>query len=211
MTNSNMPNANVPVIRIVDDDEMMLSSWVFFLEAEGRRVRSYTDALDFVEHDDFSDPGCLLLDVRMPNMSGLELQELMSIKGIELPIVFVSGHGDVDMVVHALKHGANDFLQKPVNEVRLLQALDAAVARDVERRAKLKITQSLAETYDTLTDREKEVVGFVAQGLMNKVIADKMGISERTVQIHRGVACKKLGVRTVVDLVRLLQKLGLSS
>ena len=174
-------------------------------------MRSYTDALDFVEHDDFSDPGCLLLDVRMPKMSGLELQELMSIKGIELPIVFVSGHGDVDMVVHALKHGADDFLQKPVNEVRLLQALDAAVARDLERRAKLKITQTLAETYDTLTDREKEVVGFVAQGLMNKVIADKMGISERTVQIHRGVACKKLGVRTVVDIVKLLQKLGLSS
>ena len=200
-----------PVIRIVDDDEMMRSSWVFFLEGEHRKVRAYEDALAFIEHDDLDEPGCLLLDVRMPNMSGLELQELMSIKGIELPIVFVSGHGEIDMVVHALKHGACDFLTKPVDEVRLIKALDSAVARDLERRASAKKIENNAERYATLTAREKEVVELVAQGLMNKVVADKMGISERTVQIHRGVACRKLGARSIVDLVKILQSLGLTN
>ena len=198
------------VIRIVDDVEMMRSSWEFLLEGEKRCVRSYADALDFIENDDFESPGCLLLDIRMPNMSGLELQELMSIKGIELPIVFVSGHGEIDMVVHALKHGACDFLQKPVDETRLLNALDAAIERDLKRRATAKRIQTIADRYATLTAREKEVVNLVAQGLMNKVVAAEMGISERTVQIHRGVACRKLGARSVVDLVRILQSLGLT-
>lgn len=207
MTQEEIGNA---VIRIVDDDDMMRSSWVFFLEGEHRRVRAYGDALEFIENDDFSDPGCLLLDVRMPRMSGLELQELMGIRGIELPIIFVSGHGEIDMVVHALKHGASDFLTKPVNEVRLLTAIDAAVAKDLERRRLARKQQTAAERYDTLTAREKEVVRLVTQGLMNKVIADRLGISERTVQIHRGVASKKLGARSVVDLVKFLQGIGLA-
>lgn len=207
MTDNNLDSA---VIRIVDDDEMMRSSWVFFLEGEHRTVRAYSDALEFIEKDDFSSPGCLLLDVRMPNMSGLELQELMSIKGIELPIIFVSGHGEIDMVVHALKHGACDFLTKPVDEVRLLSAIDAAICKDLERRQKAQKIQTAADRYATLTAREKEVLQYVTQGLMNKVIADKMGISERTVQIHRGVASKKLGARSVVDLVKFLQSIGLT-
>ena len=206
----NHANAS-PVIRIVDDDDMMLSSWVFLLEGEHRKVRAYTDALEFIEKDNLEDPGCLLLDVRMPKMSGLELQELMSIKGIDLPIVFVSGHGEIDMVVHALKHGACDFLQKPVDEVRLLNALDTAIACDIERRAKMKQVKTLEDRYATLTAREKEVIQLVCQGLMNKVVADRMGISERTVQIHRGVASRKLGARTIVDLVKILQSLGIAA
>ena len=137
-TNNFSEAEQTPVIRIVDDDEMMLGSWVFFLEGEGRKVRAYTDAVEFVEKDNFEDPGCLLLDVRMPHMSGLELQELMGIKGINLPIVFVSGHGEIDMVVHALKHGACDFLQKPVDERRLLAALDSATQKDLAQRSKTK-------------------------------------------------------------------------
>lgn len=207
--NKNNDSPGVPVIRIVDDDAMMLSSWVFLLEGEHRTVRAYTNALEFLEKDDPEDPGCLLLDVRMPAMSGLELQELMSLKEIDLPIVFVSGHGDIDMVVHALKHGACDFLQKPVDEVRLLNALDAAIEKERQHRAEVREVRTLEERYDTLTAREKEVVGLVGQGLMNKVVADHMGISERTVQIHRGVAMKKLRARSVVDLVKILQGLGI--
>ena len=208
-TNNFSEAEQTPVIRIVDDDEMMLGSWVFFLEGEGRKVRAYTDAVEFVEKDNFEDPGCLLLDVRMPHMSGLELQELMGIKGINLPIVFVSGHGEIDMVVHALKHGACDFLQKPVDERRLLAALDSATQKDLAQRSKTKKIQTNSERYATLTAREKEVVSLVSNVLMKKVVADMMGISERTVQIHRGVACKKLGARSVVDLVKILQSLGL--
>lgn len=207
--NKNNDSPGVPVIRIVDDDAMMLSSWVFLLEGEHRTVRAYTNALEFLEKDDPEDTGCLLLDVRMPAMSGLELQELMSLKEIDLPIVFVSGHGDIDMVVRALKHGACDFLQKPVDEVRLLNALDAAIEKDRQHRAEVREVRTLEERYDTLTAREKEVVGLVGQGLMNKVVADHMGISERTVQIHRGVAMKKLRARSVVDLVKILQGLGI--
>lgn len=199
-----------PVIRIVDDDEMMRTSLTFLLESEHRKVREYSDALEFVENDDFATPGCLLLDVRMPTMSGLELQELMSIKGIELPIIFISGHGEIDMVVHALKHGACDFLTKPIDENRLLRALDDAIQRDIARRASARKIETNAERYATLTAREKEVVTLVVQGLMNKVVADRMGISERTVQIHRGVACRKLGTRSVVDLVKILQSLGIT-
>ncbi|MBO5658438.1 MAG: response regulator transcription factor [Duodenibacillus sp.] len=202
-----MTEKQEPVIRIVDDDEMMCSSWVFLLEGEHWKVRAYRDAVEFLENDDFADPGCLLLDVRMPKMSGLELQELMSIREIELPIVFVSGHGKIDMVVHALKHGACDFLEKPVDEVKLLVALNSAVEKDQENRHKALQIKTNADKYALLTVREKEVVQLVAIGLMNKVIADRLGISERTVQIHRGVACRKLGVRSSVDLVKFLQTL----
>jgi FixJ family two-component response regulator len=202
-------NENIaPLIRIVDDDKMMRRSWLFMLKAAGYNVVAYEDAVQFLEQDDSSLPGCLLLDVRMPKMSGLELQEIMDVRGIELPIVFITGHGEVDMAVFAFKHGAIDFLQKPVDEKRLLEALKEAISKDLVRRSQQKAVLSTEKRYASLTPREKEVVKYVAKGLMNKVIASKLGISERTVQIHRGVACRKLGVRSGVELLLVLQSIG---
>ncbi len=196
-----------PLIRIVDDDRMMRRSWEFLLKAAHYETVSYEDPIEYLEKDDANRPGCLLLDVRMPQMSGLELQDVLQIRGIELPVVFITGHGDIDMAVHAFRHGACDFLQKPVDEKELLAALKKAVGQDIRRRATRKAQTTNEERYATLTDREREVVKMVAKGLMNKVIADQLGISERTVQIHRGVACRKLQAKTAIDILLLLQSI----
>lgn len=198
----------IPIVRIIDDDQVMRRSLVFLLEDEDWEVKDYKDAFEFLEKDDMSLCGCLLLDLRMPNMSGLELQQLLHNRGIFLPIVFLSGHGNVDAAVHALKSGACDFLQKPVDDEVLISTLRNAIERDKARREKANEKEKAQELFNLLTLREQEVAKLVAKGLMNKVIADKLGISERTVQIHRGVAFKKLRIKTSVDLLKLLQVIG---
>lgn len=195
----------IPVVRIIDDDDVMRRSLVFLLEDEDWEVRDYKDAATFLEQDNFDDLGCLLLDLRMPNMSGLELQQHLQDHGIFLPIVFLSGHGDIDTAVHALKSGACDFLQKPVDDDRLITTLSNSIEKDRKRRQLSKKKDQALLLFGLLTSREKEVAELVAKGLMNKVIADKLGISERTVQIHKGVAMRKLHVKTSVDLLKLLQ------
>ncbi len=206
-----MKNENpFPVIRIIDDDDVMRESLVFLLEEEnGWEVKAYPDAETFLQDDDFDRVGCILLDIRMPNMSGLELQQYLQEISVELPIVFLSGHADVGIAVHALKRGALDLLQKPVDDEVLITALHSAVSKDINRRKTAERIEAVEQRYQLLTQREKEVVALVAQGLMNKVIADKLGISERTAQIHRGVACKKLNAKTSVDVLKVLQALGL--
>lgn len=205
-----MSNSDLPVIRIIDDNDVMRESLVFLLEEESEwQVKSYASAEDFLNQDDFKQAGCILLDIRMPNMSGLELQQYLINIMVDLPIVFISGHADVAMAIHALKHGAMDLLQKPVDDEELISALRKAVQKDIERKQKEAKLESLENRYAQLTQREKEVVALAAAGLMNKVIADKLGISERTAQTHRGVACRKLGAKTSVDLLRVLQTLGL--
>ncbi|MEF9944485.1 MAG: response regulator [Burkholderiaceae bacterium] len=199
-----MPCEGAAWVRVLDDDDAMRRSWVFLLEGEGWRVRAYADAVEFLSNDDGSEPGCLLLDVRMPTISGLELQEQMLARGIELPIVFISAHGDIDMAVHALKRGACDFLQKPVDDQRLLDAIAAAVARDASRRTRLQESAGERERFETLTAREKDVARWVGAGLPNKLVADRLGISEKTVQVHRGNACRKLGLRSAAEVARLL-------
>lgn len=200
----------LPVVRIIDDNEVMRKSWIFLLEDEaGWEVKAYADPYEFLNNDDFERPGAILLDVRMPKMSGLELQEYLKEISVTLPIVFISGHGDIDMAVHALKRGAVDFLQKPVDDERLIEALHLAVQKDLLRKQRQTENERLQALFDTLTSREKDVILLAAKGLMNKVIADKLGISERTVQIHRGVGSKKLGAKTSVDLMQILLKLGI--
>lgn len=205
-----MTNSELPVIRIIDDDDVMRESFVFLLEEEnGWEVKAYRNAEEFLDQDDFSRVGCILLDIRMPKMSGLELQLYLKDISVDLPIVFISGHADVGMAIHALKHGALDLLQKPVDDEVLIAALHSAVEKDIDRKRKEAKVEGLEQKYAQLTQREKEVVTLAAKGLMNKVIADKLGISERTAQTHRGVACRKLGAKTSVDLLRVLQTLGL--
>ena len=190
------------VVRIIDDDDSMRKSWRFLIEGEGWTTKCYSSALRFLEEDDRNELGCVVLDVRMPDMSGIELQRVMMLQKNGLPIIFVSGHGDIDMAVQALKDGATDFLPKPVSADRLLTAIERAVSKDVERRQQNQLTDEYRHVFDTLTAREKMVAKKV--GLLNKQIADELQISEKTVQVHRGSVCRKLGVKSAVGVASIL-------
>lgn len=193
------------VVRIIDDDDSMRKSWRFLIEGEGGgTTKCYSSALRFLEEDDRNELGCVVLDVRMPDMSGIELQRVMMLQKNGLPIIFVSGHGDIDMAVQALKDGATDFLPKPVSADRLLTAIERAVSKDVERRQQNQLTDEYRHVFDTLTAREKMVAKKVARGLLNKQIADELQISEKTVQVHRGSVCRKLGVKSAVGVASIL-------
>lgn len=192
------------LIRIVDNDDAMRKSWRFLIEGEGWHTVCYSSALRFLEEDNREEPGCVVLDVRMPDMSGIELQRVMMLQKNGLPIIFVSAHGDIDMAVQALKDGASDFLPKPVSADRLLEAIEKAVKKDLERRKEKKLAEETRQAFNTLTAREKMVARKVARGLLNKQIADELNISEKTVQVHRGVVCRKLGVKSAVGVANIL-------
>ena len=196
------------LIRVVDDDAEMRESLEFLLSTEGWKVRSYPSAKAFLETDDDMIPGCLLLDIRMPDMSGLELQEKLKTRDYSLPVLFITAHGDITMAVEAVKNGAFDFLPKPLDDEKLLSSVEKAVSSDWERRSRQQNMTVLREELETLTPREREVAELVAQGLMNKVIADKLGIAEKTVQIHRGQVCRKLKVRSAVEISHILRQLA---
>lgn len=180
-----MPANSLSLIRIVDDDAEMRESLEFLLSTEGWKSRSYASAEAFLETDDVMVPGCLILDIRMPGLSGLQLQELLKKKDYSLPILFITAHGDITMAVEAVKNGAFDFLPKPLDDEKLLASVEKAIA---------------------LAPREREVAGLVAEGLLNKVIAERLGIAEKTVQIHRGQVCRKLKVRSAVEISRILDQ-----
>lgn len=197
-----------PLIRVIDDDYAMRRSWAFLIEGEGWEVVTYSNALAFLAANDFSRPGCLLLDVRMPRMSGLELQDALKDKGVDLPIIFISGYGDIDMAVRGLKSGAVDFLQKPVDDRKLLDAISNAVLKNLNaRRADAEIS-SFKTKLESLTQREREVIRMVAQGASNKAVAEGLGISEKTVQVHRGSAYWKLEIHNAAEIARLLMRCG---
>lgn len=197
-----------PLIRVIDDDYAMRRSWAFLIEGEGWEVVTYSNALAFLAANDFSRPGCLLLDVRMPRMSGLELQNALKDKGVDLPIIFISGHDDIDMAVRGLKSGAVDFLQKPVDDRKLLDAISNAVLKNLNaRRADAEIS-SFKTKLESLTQREREVIRMVAQGASNKAVAEGLGISEKTVQVHRGSAYRKLEIHNAAEIARLLMRCG---
>lgn len=196
------------LIRVIDDDDAMRRSWAFLIEGEGWEVVTYSNALAFLAANDFSRPGCLLLDVRMPRMSGLELQDALKDKGVDFPIIFISGYGDIDMAVRGLKSGAVDFLQKPVDDRKLLDAISNAVLKNLNaRRADAEIS-SLKTKLESLTQREREVIRMVAQGASNKAVAEGLGISEKTVQVHRGSAYRKLEIHNAAEIARLLMRCG---
>lgn len=192
------------LVRVVDDDPNVRRSWQFVLEGEGWRVRCYENAVAFLLADDSSIPGCLVLDVRMPQMSGIELQHEMRLQDNRLPIVFISAHGDIDMAVKAVKDGAFDFLPKPVQTERLIATVEKAVEKDLKERLERQAIDKALAAFESLSAREKEVAEGVAQGLLNKQIAFNLNITEKTVIAHRGSLCKKLGVRTGADITRIL-------
>ena len=197
-----------PVIRIIDDDDAMRKSWAFLIEDEGWEVVTYPDALTFLSSNDFIRPGCILLDVRMPQMSGLELQTKLRDLGCDLPIIFVSGPGDIDMAVNTLTAGAADFLQKPVDSQRLLDTIDNAVAKNLSMRRNSAEVSDFKARFEQLTQREREVIRMVARGYANKEVAREFGISEKTVQVHRGAAYRKLDLHNAAEIARLLMKAG---
>lgn len=192
-----------PLVRIVDDDPDQLASLEIMLSAEGWDVACYERASDFFAEDTPSRPGCLILDVRMPEISGLEMQEELNRREYPLPILFLTGHGDVDMAVHTLKKGAKDFLLKPVDAPRLLTSVATIVQEDCDQRAMPLDSAAWKRKFRELTEREHEIVRYVASGLLNRQIAERLGISERTVHAHRLSAYRKLNVHNVADLAPL--------
>ena len=164
--------------------------------------------IDFLSSNDFSRPGCLVLDVRMPRMSGLELQDKLRELNVDLPIIFISGHGDIDMAVHTLKQGAVDFLQKPVDDQRLLTAIGNAVMNNLNHRRTEMELSTFRSRLEQLTQREREVIRMVAHGMSNKQVAENLGISEKTVQVHRGSAYRKLDLHNAAEIARLLLRSG---
>jgi len=188
---------------VVDDDEGIREGLGLLLETVGQRYESYSSAIEFLDAYDASKGGCLVLDIRMPQMSGLELQEKLNEQGSLLPIIFITGHGDIQMAVEAMRRGALDFIRKPFREQDLLDRINEALAFDAGQRKNIAERQQLVDKVAALSKREHEVFHRVANGEMNKVIAQDLGISARTVEVHRSQVMKKLGVRTLAQLVRI--------
>lgn len=211
MTATPSPDLYPPLVRIVDDEESVRRSASFTLRVAGFNAVTYESARDFLDRDDLRHPGCVVLDVRMPEMSGLELQQEMLRRGIDLPIVFLTGHGDVGMAVSALKLGADDFCEKPIEPAKLREAVNRMTERNIaERRHAIRV-EGMRAKYETLTEREKEILRRVAIDQMNKQIAIDLDIQEHTVKIHRSNACKKLEVRSALEIHHFLTEIGVLS
>ena len=187
---------------IVDDDEGVRDGLSLLLDTVGQQCELYEGGHEFLDAYDGEKRGCLVLDIRMPRMTGLDLQKKLLEMGSRLPIIFITGHGDIPMAVEAMRRGALDFIRKPFREHDLLERINEALSIDENAHRKAQDRQELAKKLSSLSEREREVFERVADGKMNKVIAGELGISERTVEVHRGQVMKKLGVRTLAQLVR---------
>ena len=193
---------------IVDDDVQTLRAFARILHVEGFEVDTFHSASEFLKHPPSDVPSCLVLDLKLPEIDGLQLQQLMRNARVDIPIIFISGYGDVPSTASAMRFGAVDFLEKPVEGARLLDAVSNAVALDAVRRGRRRDSDNAKELLAQLTPRERQVCDLVARGLLNKQIADEIGASERTVKIHRGRAVQKLGIGSITDLVRLLSRVS---
>lgn len=202
----------LPLIRIVDDDEELRNSQKMLLASLGWSVKTYESALAFLSDDELTRPGCLILDVRMPGMTGLELQqELMRREIKNISIIFLSAHGDIAMATHTMRHGAVDFLEKPVQPQKLLQRVTTAVARTIQKTAREEELTDLRERLGKLTGREREVAKLLSEGMRNKEIARSLGIEETTVKMHRANLQAKLGVKSTLNSHGFLLRLKFSA
>jgi FixJ family two-component response regulator len=193
----------VPTIYVVDDDEGVRNSLRFLLRSVGLASRPFASAHEFLESYDPKHPGCLVLDVRMPGMSGLELQQQLNLRGAIIPVIFITGHGDIPMAVEAMQHGAFDFLQKPFRDQDLIDRIQRALERDARSRAALAHHEQIRERFNSLTPREREVLALMTRGKPNKVMAAELGVSQRTVEIHRARVMEKTGAASLAQLVRM--------
>jgi FixJ family two-component response regulator len=200
-----------PLVFVIDDDASVRAALEDLLRSVGLGVAAFGSAEEFLQSERRDAPGCIVLDVRLPGPSGLEFQRTLDKSDIHLPIIFISGHGDIPMSVRAMKSGAIEFLTKPLPEQQLLDAIQTGIARDRARRQEARLVAELRERFNSLTPREREVLALVVTGRRNKQIADQAKLSEMTVKVHRSQIMRKMRAKSLVDLVRMADALGVSS
>ncbi len=193
-----------PIVYVVDDDDGVRNSLRLLAKSVGLNATAFAGAPQVLAGYDPQQPGCLVLDVRMPGMSGLELQQLLNLRGAVIPVIFITGHGDVPMAVESMQQGAFDFLQKPFRDQELIDRIQRALQSDRARRNELAQRSRIRERYDSLTPREQEVLALVSAGKANKVMAADLGLSQRTVEIHRARVMQKMGAGSLAQLVRMV-------
>jgi RNA polymerase sigma factor (sigma-70 family) len=196
-----------PIVFVVDDDPSVRSSLKFLLSTVGLQVESFDSADAFLHKKSPDAPSCLVLDVRLPGLSGLDFQRELAARNTHIPIIFLTGHGDIPMSVRAMKAGAVEFLTKPFRDQDLLDAVRIALERDRARREQDKDVMMLQRRFDSLTSREQEVISMVVSGMLNKQIADQLGTAESTVKVQRSRAMEKMHAESLVDLIRMIEKL----
>ncbi len=196
-----------PTVFVVDDDEGVRNSLRFLLKSVGLATQALASASEFLDSYKPTQPGCLVLDVRMPGMSGLELQQQLNLRGAVIPVIFITGHGDIPMAVEAMQQGAFDFLQKPFRDQDLIDRIQRALERDAHNRAALEQHAKIRERLDSLTPREREVLALMTRGKPNKIMAAELGVSQRTVEIHRARVMEKSGAASLAQLVRMVMDL----
>jgi len=199
--------ARVPTVFVVDDDAAVRQSLVLLIRSMALPVAAFESAQDFLERGDPAHPGCLVLDIRMPGMSGLELQDELVRRDVSLPVIFITGHGDVAMAVRAMKSGAVDFIEKPFSDQVLLERINRALEEDRARRQVREERAEIGRRVETLSPREREVMERIVAGQANKVIAIELGLSERTIEIHRAKVMTKTGARSLAELVAMVTRL----
>ena len=200
-----------PVVFVVDDDPSVRSSLKFLLSTVGLQVETFDSADTFLRKKPPDAPSCLVLDVRLPGLSGLDFQRELAARNIRIPIVFLTGHGDIPMSVRAIKAGAVEFLTKPFRDQDLLDAVRIGLDRDRARREQQKEVTDIQRRFDSLTSREQEVISLVVSGMLNKQIADRLGTAESTVKVQRSRAMEKMHAESLIDLARMIEKLNTPS
>lgn len=203
-------NEQEAVVYVVDDDQSVREALASLLRSTGRRVETFTSATAFLESNLPNIPSCLILDVRMPGVSGLDLQKRLTELNTTIPIVFISAHGDIPTSVRAIKAGAVEFLTKPFRDDDLLRAINEALEQDLRSRQQQAATAHLQERYLSLTPRERQVMSLVVSGMLNKQIANELGTSEITIKVHRRQVMTKMGANSLAELVRMSERLGVS-
>jgi FixJ family two-component response regulator len=198
-----LPSDEKSIVHVVDDDPSMREALQGLFLSIGLETRTYATAQDFLDTPVPDSPGCLIIDIRLPDMNGLDFQAQLSRTGVHLPVVMMTGYGDIPMSVRAMKRGAVDFLPKPFKDQDMLDAVFAAIERGRQQRAVDGDVSKVRERFETLSARQKQVMLLVTEGKMNKQVAGDLGISEITAQIHRGAVMRKMGVRTLADLIRM--------
>jgi FixJ family two-component response regulator len=206
-----MPDrAEQSVVFVIDDDASVRESLLDLFASVGLHALAFASPAEFLSHKVSDGPNCLVLDVRLPGLSGLDFQAELAKAKVNLPVIFITGHGDIPMTVRAMKAGAVEFLTKPFRDQDLLDAVQRALEQQRARQTQKKSEADLEARFQSLTQREQEVMTLVATGLMNKQVAGELGVSEVTVKVHRGNAMRKMGAITLADLIRMSQALGLS-